>query len=514
MSSLGGEASGTAKYPELDIQVPMLKLDEMNFRTDEVDNQRAAIRAMIDEQGNGLVALAEHYLKHGLMPGERLIVIPDDTSGEPDSYVVMEGNRRTTILKLLANPSLADDTPVFGRFSELSRRFEESPRRTLPCVVLPDRETALIWVEVKHSAGMAGAGVEKWNSPARDRFSIYMGGRVVRWISTIRFLSANGVDTSEISRNIFGKTTAVSRVLNSGAMREVLGVRFIPTGTIEFENGNLQAGVNLLKSMLEEMASSRFNTNRVHSFDDREKFIRGFEALSVKLHKEDDERADEGEADDQNSAGKKSGGGGQNGAAAGGETNGRSQGGRSAGTESGHGEDTKGADQGRDPSRGVRRGSSQRLTLASKKREDALHIKVERLNDIYKEALRLKVGEHPAVASVIIRVFVELSCENYLSEKEVPIPDFLSNRNKGRETTWHSQAVKFREKIEACVTHIDPDKKKSTLNDVRAGLGAQDQLQSPESLHRYVHGLEAIPSARDLVIIWDRYRPLFAAIFS
>lgn len=505
MSDLGASATGLARYPERDIPISLLKLDEFNFRTDEVDSQRAAIRAVIEEQGNGLVALAEHYLKHGLMPGERLLVIPDDTSDEEDSFIVMEGNRRATMLKILANPALALETNIHNKFSELARTFSMNPQRNLPCVVLPDRTTALIWVEVKHSTGMGGAGVEKWGAPATARFSEYIYGKVTRWIAAIRFLSANGINTTHISNGIARKTTAVSRVLNAGAMRDVLGVHFDLRGNIEFENGDLEAGIRLIQSIMEEMASDRFNTNRVHSFEDRVDFITEFEDLAVKqLAKEhdDSEPSKDSRNSNGNGSGRKDESGRQANDSTGSDPSGRDAGGRKASEGSGR------------PSQGVRRGSRQRATLASTKRGDELHINVERLNEIYKEARRLKVDNHTSVSAVIIRVFVELSCEHFLVSKQVSVPDIISRRNGGRPTTWHSHCVKFREKIEAAVNYVDNDQSQTAFDEIRRGLGSQDHLHSPENLHDYVHGLETIPSARDLVVIWDRYHPLFAAMFA
>lgn len=524
MAAQEREDAEDAAYVESNIPIANLKLDELNFRTDEVDSQRAAIRTMIDEQGFGLVELAEHYLKHGLMPGERLLVIPDDEEGEAETFVVMEGNRRTTVMKLLERPALAAETPVSSRFIELARQFATKPRRSLPCVILPGREAAYVWVEVKHSTGMGGAGVDQWNAPATARFGEYVRGKFTRWRATLRFLQSQGGDIKSISDGISNKTTAVSRVLNAGAMRDVLGVRFLQEGSIEFENGDVAAGVRLLTTMMTAMAAHGFSTNDVHSFDDRVDFIEGFAALAVKTSAakktgKADDRTSHPANDDADKANADSEGKNRRGRRApndrtsdDGNGSDESSGGSRDAEETEAGASTESAQSSQ--RRGVRRHPRQRTTLASTRRGDDLSIVDARINQLYHEARKLKVDKHTAIAAVLIRVFLELSCEHYLSSNDVAVPDHIGRRNGGRPTTWHTFGVRFREKIEAALDHADPDKTNQEFGEIRRGLGSQDHLTSPENLHDYVHGLKTIPSDRDLIIIWDRYHPLFVRMFS
>lgn len=540
------EAIGASTYVERDILIANIKLDELNFRTDEVDSQRAAIRAMIQEQGVGLVKLAEHYLRHGLMPGERLLVIPDDEEGEEEAFVVMEGNRRTTMMKLLQQPSLAAETPIYSPIAELARQFAERPQRTLPCVILPGRESALVWIEVKHSIGMGGAGVEKWGAPATARFGEYARGKVTRWRAALRYLRDRGIDVTPIEEGIRSKTTAVSRVLNAGAMREELGVRFSQDGAIEFENGDIDAGTRLLRIMMENMSDPSFSTNAVHSFDDRFDYIKGFVSLSVKPRSDvvegegdvdtsaEDNSGEQSVADpqgDQEQRNSVSGGRANDsdppdeveddaspaetptgGADDDHEMKGDDGRGPSTDSESTGGDPVNGGR--RDGRRGVRRPPHQRKTLASTGRADGLNIADPRLNQLYHDARALQVERHTAIAAVLIRVFLELSCEHYLASKRVPVPTTIVRRNGGRAITWHNYGVKFREKIEAALDYADPERSVPGFAEIRRGLGSQDHLHSPENLHEYVHGLRIIPSARDLIIIWDRYHPLFARMYA
>ena len=106
-----------------------LRLDENNYRTGPVSGQRAAIHAIIADQGQKLVNLGKDILEMGgLSPGEPLWVYREDSSG---TYVVVEGNRRITALKLMDNPLLADGTIVERDFRALSSRFAGHPIREI-----------------------------------------------------------------------------------------------------------------------------------------------------------------------------------------------------------------------------------------------------------------------------------------------------------------------------------------------------------------------------------------------
>jgi hypothetical protein len=89
------------RYIEENFRFANLKLVELNFRTAVVDSQRAAIRAMIDEQGDALVALAVICLELGLDIGYFLLVIAVVVFCVAFSFVVLVGIRRMWVLKLL-----------------------------------------------------------------------------------------------------------------------------------------------------------------------------------------------------------------------------------------------------------------------------------------------------------------------------------------------------------------------------------------------------------------------------
>ena len=63
---------------------------------------------MVRRQGEKLLELAQDILDVGLSPGEPLWVAPDPRA--QGKFVVLEGNRRITALKVMDNPALASGT--------------------------------------------------------------------------------------------------------------------------------------------------------------------------------------------------------------------------------------------------------------------------------------------------------------------------------------------------------------------------------------------------------------------
>lgn len=90
----------------LPVKVADLKLDLENPRLGQgLKSQPDAIHAMLRAEGKKTLELAQDILENGLNVAERPMVIRADD--DPKRYVVLEGNRRLTALRILAQPSSA-----------------------------------------------------------------------------------------------------------------------------------------------------------------------------------------------------------------------------------------------------------------------------------------------------------------------------------------------------------------------------------------------------------------------
>lgn len=113
-------------------------LDPENPRLpDGTSNDREAINRLLAEGYNQMLALARDLTERGEgNPTELPIVIKDGSK-----FVVLEGNRRFAVLKLLGDPKLADDKTYEAAFERI-KEGGGAPPKGLYCAVAKDREQA------------------------------------------------------------------------------------------------------------------------------------------------------------------------------------------------------------------------------------------------------------------------------------------------------------------------------------------------------------------------------------
>jgi hypothetical protein len=163
-----------------------LRLDQKNYRLGEQDSQRAAILEMIDDQKTKLVNLARDLVEVGPSPGEPVWVTKDTKNR--GQYLVLEGNRRVTALKLMENPALADGTIVEKHFRNLSKLYQKKPVRELEALVFASREEAQPWIRRRHMTAASGVGLQRWGTLAKGRADKAHGLRTPRFLAVIEFL--------------------------------------------------------------------------------------------------------------------------------------------------------------------------------------------------------------------------------------------------------------------------------------------------------------------------------------
>lgn len=445
------------------VLLSQLNLDQENYRLGETANQRATIRALIEDQGKKLVNHAQDLVKLGLSPGEFIWVTPDIKNA--GMFVVLEGNRRVASLKLLETPSLADGTSAEKDFHDLSKQ-PHTPIRELEVRVFADREEARPWIRRRHMSIKSGVGLQPWKPVAKGRAMRDEGESTPRFLAVFELLDDGTEAWSEIEGALEDRWTTVDRVLNSSKLPQLLGVSIHPkSGKIDFENGDETAGKALLHRMLTVLASPDFNFADIERTGDRENFIRGFEQWSVK--KRDGQR-DAG-------AGKPSTP--QKGSAP---------------------PEPAAAKRGR-----ARRDSAERDTLAPKSGPRILRVEGPRLNPFYRECRNLRVEGNENAAALLLRVFIELSTELLLAAKKVPIPPRLVKEGK---RDWADIGIPLATKITCAADHLDPTKKDKSFQQARlAAQASSSSFYSIHTLHGYFHNRKFIPAASELKKAWDAW---------
>lgn len=206
------------------IAVADLLLDEKNARLKHgSDSQQQVTYNLAKKQGRRLLKLAQSIAENRLDPAQLLSVI----ATRDGKYVVKEGNRRTLALKALETPSLVEgalSAADFRKLQELSRRYVDDPIETVECVVYAPGETEDVngWVFRRHTGAQEGAGLVEWDSDEKDRFSARFGAAVQR------SLGGQALDLLEsVDGPLQGDAkiaTTLTRILTTPAVRDRIGL--------------------------------------------------------------------------------------------------------------------------------------------------------------------------------------------------------------------------------------------------------------------------------------------------
>ena len=158
--------------PEVKLRIDALVLDGDNPRITHADGQQQALQKVVKDQKTKLVRLAESIVEHGLSPIEKFMVM--EVSPKPQRYVALEGNRRVTVLKLLANPAVMTglDMPEGIRRSleRLASIFDRSKVEPIDAFEVSSREEGRYWIELRHNGEDEGRGVVAWKPIVAARY--------------------------------------------------------------------------------------------------------------------------------------------------------------------------------------------------------------------------------------------------------------------------------------------------------------------------------------------------------
>ena len=113
-----------------------------------------------------LIELARSIVDKGFTPrhAEALLVVEDPS--DPDSYVVIEGNRRLATLKLLTSADSRRAIALKGsEWEELAERASELYLDRIPAIVYPDRAALNDYLGFRHITGP-----RPWRPEAKARF--------------------------------------------------------------------------------------------------------------------------------------------------------------------------------------------------------------------------------------------------------------------------------------------------------------------------------------------------------
>lgn len=488
------------------ISINKLLLDLNNPRfSNAPDNQRDAIKEMVNIQGSKLVVLAKDIVDYGLDPSASLIVVKD----EDDKLIVAEGNRRLTTLKLLNNPDLIPENTTTKKIKSLVSTNPDLPTK-VDCVIYEfgddDYEH---WVSLLHSGQNNGRGRVEWSSQEKETYDARHGNGSYQH-QLLAFIKLEESISSNIKNNVGQLSiTNISRLTGDPYVRECLGINPPSQGILYCYTSKelLVAKINKLASIMlekDEKGKAEFTVDRIRHKKDRADFMEQLEFYPVeqKLEKPwkvnkpssytpisttptdtahqtptESDPAQEGQQTNtvhpQNA-----------------QTSPTDS--STPGTPNFPATDTpsdKAKSKNLLPNRKMLVPPSIKLTIPNSK-----------INGVFKELKnKLNFDEQPYSISVMFRVFIELSVGSYIEENNIVLPE----KKKG-----------LSDKVIAVSEHLRNTGKITSAEDRTIKAISGTNFKQEGAIQQYIHNPSMHPDKPALNTLWSNLEPLFKGIWS
>lgn len=424
-----------------DIPVENLHLDQINPRLKfSAKNQIHSITSLLNKDGQKVYRLGQHISKYGLNPSQNMIVIPDGDSG----YIVLDGNRRLTALKLLNVPDLVE-SEYQKRFRKLSQDWPaRDDCREVSCVLCRDRDEARPWIELNHLGENNGVGTSPWGTEEKERFANQLSpGTIV-----VNYLKDNDIIDDDIKVSI----TTLNRVFDSKTRRERLGFNITSDHNLVID-GDPEIIKKALTTIVTDIAKGTKNGGKdsrsLHSAGDRDHYVEEVLAkCSVQSSQASSSRAPQGKSSSSSST--------------------------STSTQTKRTSNSS--------------GSLERKTMVP----SGLHLNIAnaRIEQMFKELKTLQLSKFCNAAAVLFRVFMELSVESYISTNNIQV----TGRRSG-----------LADQLNAVIDHLKNnqaiDSKQATV--LRRHFVNNDSILSVSSWQSYVHDDFVYPKEESLKKIWN-----------
>ncbi len=450
---------------QLELTIDELLLDQENPRLGSIASQSEALAGIVMLNPGHFRNLMVSIREGGLDPGDSLYVV---RSEDGQDYVVLEGNRRLSALKVLSNPELLAGTDLAESVTNPLVReatgFDRTDVEPIRCVRFDDRDAANDWIRRRHTGTAEGEGRIVWRPLEIQRFS-----SDYTTIDVIDFVGRNaGYSKEEWGKAHAalggGKSTNLTRLLESAAGRQHLGISVETTGSRRTPTlgTDPEWALAVLRRIAADIVSGAVNSRRLNRATDIEKY---FADLSPELQPSEKTTASKRKAfRDINLSGSRP--------------------------------------TPRKPAPKTKRAPRKRKTLAPKSHPFDMSSSTK-LGMLVGEAGSLDVGRFPLSSAFVLRAIVELAVNDYMKANGLPLgPQGGPEFDLTKKASDVVDELRSSEKVAA-----------KDLRAFRNRLLTRTSACSIQSLNGFVHNPYDLPSADDLRAGWEASLPLLIATY-
>ena len=414
-----------------------LTINRANDRHGELENETAAIAWLFNNREAHMKALARDIVEAGEVY-ESPLVSPDG-----DKFVVFDGNRRVTCLKVLEDPRRAPNAELQQFFSTLKEKWKGGPSDKIMCQIEPDRDRVDDILFRRHTGSQSGVGQSTWDDRMKANFVNRTGkGNAVSVADEVETrLAAAGMSPS---RRKLPRST-MNRLLSSEAFRNRVGFS-INRGRFEYTHQE-PVVLKALQRIADDLAKREIVLGDIWDVEGKRAYLDRLEGDCLLPSAKDSLVKPKPKVAPHPAPNPPT------------------------------------------PRSAPEPAPMRRVNLIS--RTDygiPWPGRLQRVRAIWEELqFRLVLTEQPNAISVLLRVLLELSIDNYIEQtKLVVLSDKLATRALKVAEDLHEKG-----KIDA--KYLKEMKK----------FQHDDRLFSADTLHRYIHSKDFAPSPEHLTALWD-----------
>jgi len=428
-----------------------LNVNRANDRHAELANEQAAIQWLLTHRGDHMRNLAKDIVQEGGIYEPPLVHYEDAQK----VYVVYDGNRRVTCLKLLHTPKLASTEEWRKFFQDQKKEWDGSFPSKTECQIEDNKDRIDEILYRRHIGSQSGIGQSQWDAEAKSNFVKRTGKKSktnVAEIIDLKLKEAGYLDEGDkLPRS------NLNRLLSSELFRNRVGLS-VKSNHIELTH-NAEKVLETLSRVAQDLIGKVITLDDIWDNDAKKKYLNTLGKESV-LPTDDEVLAEPINFKTMKPI-KLAGGGGK---------------------------------PGPKPPSGPKPGPKpkQRKHLIRPEIDYGVlpQVHTQRAMDVWGELQHhLEFGKHDNAISVLFRVLLEFSIENYNERQSVP------NIHAGDKL-----ANKFRKALDHMLAQKVIDKKH---HEALVKFEKTEAVLSTNTMHKYVHSSKFFPSDTHLKSMWD-----------
>lgn len=244
------------------IPLGSLVVNPANDRHGELENETAAIAQLFAMHETHMRNLAKDITSSGQVFEPPLVFRDGKT------YVIADGNRRATCLKLIQEPKRAPTVELQDFFRDLNRKWDGPLISEIQCQVESDRDRIDEILFRRHTGVQGGVGQLGWDGRMKNNFVVRTGkskGLHVADEIEAYLADANMLPPRKIPR------ANLNRLLSSESLRNRLGIS-VTKGKLDFIRDKNQS-LDALKRVAFDLSERKITLEDIWSTESKRKYL-------------------------------------------------------------------------------------------------------------------------------------------------------------------------------------------------------------------------------------------------